>query len=81
MFYDAMRCSGVGLFKAKVMFYAVYRFGPRWTLAQEATGVFPSFERRVPTDADAPGLWADAQAIYAENPSLMEIEAMAKARG
>ena len=32
MFHDAMRCSGVGVTKAKIMFYAVYRFGPRWTL-------------------------------------------------
>lgn len=81
MFHDAMRCSGVGILKAKVMFYAVYRFGPRWTLVQETTGSFLSFEKRAPTDADARSLWADVQTIYAENPSLEEIEAMAEARG
>lgn len=31
MFYDAMRCSGVGWVKAKTMFLAVWAFGPRWT--------------------------------------------------
>jgi Protein of unknown function (DUF1353) len=31
MFHDAMRCSGVGRAKAAVLYYAVYRFGPRWT--------------------------------------------------
>ncbi|WDH32407.1 DUF1353 domain-containing protein [Pseudomonas chlororaphis] len=30
MFHDAMRCSGVGKAQATVMYYAVYRFGPRW---------------------------------------------------
>lgn len=30
MFYDAMRESGVERLRAKVMYYAVYYFGPRW---------------------------------------------------
>jgi hypothetical protein len=30
MFHDAMRCSGVSKVQATVMYYAVYRFGPRW---------------------------------------------------
>ena len=30
MFYNAMRCSGVGWAKAKTMFWAVWAFGPRW---------------------------------------------------
>ena len=30
MFYNAMRCSGVGWVKAKTMFWAVWAFGPRW---------------------------------------------------
>lgn len=81
MFYAAMRCSEVGIFKAKVMFYAVYRFGPRWTLAQETTGSVLSVEKRAPTDADAGSVWEDVSTIYAENPSLEAIEAMAKGRG
>jgi len=31
MFHDGMRCSGVGKARAAVMYYAVYRFGPRWS--------------------------------------------------
>lgn len=39
MFYDAMRCSGVGFVKAKIMFYAVWAGGPRWkTLQPQAPG-------------------------------------------
>lgn len=30
VFYEAMRASGVGPIKAKVMYAAVYHFGPRW---------------------------------------------------
>lgn len=30
MFYNAMRAGGVGENKAKLMYYAVERFGPRW---------------------------------------------------
>lgn len=31
MFYNAMRCSGVGWVKAKTMYLAVWAMGPRWT--------------------------------------------------
>ena len=31
VFYDAMIASGVSELKAKLMYFAVYRFGPRWT--------------------------------------------------
>lgn len=30
-FYDAMIANGVGKLNAKIKYYAVYRFGPRWT--------------------------------------------------
>ncbi len=30
MFYEACRCGGVDELDAKVMYYAVYHFGPRW---------------------------------------------------
>lgn len=31
VFYDAMRSSGVNAIKSKLMYYAVRRFGPRWS--------------------------------------------------
>lgn len=30
MFYNAMRCSGVGALEAKTMYYALYKFGHHW---------------------------------------------------
>jgi hypothetical protein len=30
MFFDACRCSRVGIGKAQTMYWAVYHFGPRW---------------------------------------------------
>jgi hypothetical protein len=30
MFYNAMRCSGVGATQAKTMYYALYKFGHHW---------------------------------------------------
>ncbi len=33
MFYNAMRCSGVGVVEAKTMFYALYRFGRHWNFS------------------------------------------------
>jgi hypothetical protein len=33
MFYNACRCSRVGVGKAQTMYWAVYQFGPRWAAA------------------------------------------------
>lgn len=38
MFYTAMRCSGVSPQKAKVMYTAVYRFGPHWPEPKKGVG-------------------------------------------
>ena len=35
MFYEACRCGGVDDFQAKMLYYAVYHFGPRWELVTE----------------------------------------------
>lgn len=35
MFYDACRCGGVDETQAKMMYYAVYHFGPRWERVTE----------------------------------------------
>lgn len=43
MFYNAMRCDGVGKRKAAIMFEAVNRFGPRWG----SRGAFKSFNAAV----------------------------------
>ena len=63
MFHDAMRCSLVPSMKARVMFYAVYRFGPRWQLGQGA-GAETFATGREPTNADAETLLADVKTIY-----------------
>lgn len=34
MFYDACRCSRVGVGKAQTMYWAVYHFGPRWHIEE-----------------------------------------------
>lgn len=34
MFYDALLALGVGAFKAKLMYYAVYVGGPKWEVAE-----------------------------------------------
>lgn len=34
VFYDAMITGGVDPLKAKLMYYAVWRFGPRWSVSQ-----------------------------------------------
>ncbi|QDT11911.1 DUF1353 domain-containing protein [Planctomycetes bacterium K23_9] len=38
MFYDACRCGGVDETQAKMLYYAVYHFGPRWESASDGTG-------------------------------------------
>jgi uncharacterized protein DUF1353 len=37
MFHDACRCGGVTPKKAKLMYWAVYNFGPRWSRPGEPT--------------------------------------------
>ncbi len=32
MFYEACRCGRTNVLQAKIMYYAVYHFGPRWRL-------------------------------------------------
>jgi hypothetical protein len=36
MFYEACRCGGVDESRAKMMYYAVYHFGPRWEVVEES---------------------------------------------
>lgn len=53
MFYNAMRCGGVQWLKAKIMYGAVYHFGPRWPDPSARLNGHPavelvSFEETVP---------------------------------
>jgi uncharacterized protein DUF1353 len=72
MFYYACRCGGVGKLKAKMMFGAVYHFGPHW---DEFAAIVPqkfdeAREVRVRT-----GIQAIERFVNEQDPSLDEIEA------
>ena len=63
MFHDAMRCSDVAKAQATVMYYAVYRFGPRWSdpgLEAMAT------RAEATSDANAASFAQDARRIVLE---------------
>jgi hypothetical protein len=58
MFYLASRAGGVGPLNARVMYGAVYHFGPRWTIrAPRRSSVVPSILRspqgQLPLETDA----------------------------
>lgn len=79
MFHDAMRCSGVSAIRASVMFYAVYRGGPRWPdVGLEA--VAESIASTPLIDANAEEFWRDCEAIAEHGLNPEEIEALADAR-
>lgn len=87
MFYEAMLCSGVPGIKARVMFYAVYRFGPRWETspAVEVAGFAQVKAMSVPTALpseafDAASFMADAAYIQEQALDPTAIERLADAR-
>ncbi|MGI9089131.1 MAG: DUF1353 domain-containing protein [Chthoniobacterales bacterium] len=72
MFYNAMRCSGVGVVTAKTMYYALRRHGRHWQHRQAlpvATGRPTAVK---PAELDEIQKW-----IEANDPDLQEIEARA----
>jgi hypothetical protein len=73
MFYSACRCGGVGEVKAKVMYAAVYRFGPRW---EARVGLRPTFKPTQRGPAVERGVRSLRDQIEATNPSLEEIEGL-----
>jgi endonuclease G, mitochondrial len=84
MFYNAMRCSGVGMVEAKTMYYALHRHGRHWKVPirrakpAELSEIAPPAERATtvdPGEVDAIQKW-----IEANNPSLEQIEARANAQ-
>jgi len=83
MFYDAMRCSGVSESKAKVMYYAVYEFGPHWPtpgVMGALADVFGSGPRktvaaRPPKRASKEDVRRIQAFVNSKKPTLKEIEA------
>lgn len=89
MFYEACRCGGVEESRAKLLYYAVYHFGPRWKTVNEtqvetttmADGQLAQREIEVPVvvriDPPPPTSEEIEQAtalVVEENPAPAEIE-------
>jgi Protein of unknown function (DUF1353) len=73
MFYQACRAGGVGEQKAKLMYAAVYHFGPRWT----RSGTIMAFARTRPVEEEFAQL---KSYVESRNPSLEEIESFSPDR-
>ena len=67
MFYEACRAGGVAEQKAKLMYAAVYHFGPRWSRG----GTLMMFQRTIPVEEEFAQL---KTFVDSENPSLDRIE-------
>ena len=89
MFYNAMRCSGVGPIEAKTMFYSLYRFGRHWKFAVKRAKPVKVGGETVARAEEVPGAspvnstevnqardW-----IRDANPSLDQIEQRANSEG
>lgn len=70
-FYTAMRCSGVGETRAKIMYYAVYHFGPRWGIGPAINSFFSPEKEPTSTDVRIIESW-----IKKNNPDLRRIESV-----
>ena len=78
MFYNAMRCSGVGVMTAKTMYYALRRHGRHWKHRQ----ALPVDNGPSRATAINPGEVSEIQDwIRTNDPSLDQIEARAKDAG
>src|SRR5256885_2349862 len=88
MFYNAMRCSGVGVVEAKTMYYSLLRFGWHWKFSvKKAKPVLPDsssdllkHEPRTttldPSEVDTVQQW-----IRQNNPTLDQIESRVDSKG
>lgn len=82
MFYNAMRAAGVAEATAKVMFYAVWNFGPRWEQVKMRDGSGETVRTVSWTPPDDPERReAEVAWILSANPSLEEIQALSALRG
>lgn len=81
MFHEAMLCSGVASAKASVMYYAVYRFGPRWADPTEGLeGLMEAVAPETMDAATAESFARDAEAILRHNLDAHAVEALVEAR-
>ena len=71
MFYDAMRCSGVGVVEAKTFYFALYRHGHHWKFKKKTDETRTTVVN--PGEVDAIQEW-----IRNNNPSLDQIETRAE---
>lgn len=74
MFYHACRCGGVSEKKAKVMYLAVYHFGPRWPPKGDLPDRRPSIAFSINLDEQDARRWAEF--VEKNNPSLEDIRKM-----
>jgi hypothetical protein len=89
MFYNAMRCSGVGAVEAKTMYYALLRFGRHWKFTvKKAKPVLPDSTRDLvnpqeprSTTLDPNEVGAIQQWIRQNDPTLDQIESRVDAKG
>jgi hypothetical protein len=75
MFYDAMRCSGVGSVQAKTMYYALYRHGRHWKSATKRPDDDSRSTAVDPAEVDAIQQW-----IRQTDPTLDQIDSRAALR-
>jgi hypothetical protein len=87
MFYDAMRCSGVGAVEAKTMYYALLRFGRHWKFSvKKAKPVLPESSGELlqeprSTTMDPAEVGAIQQWIRQNDPTLDQIESRVDSNG
>jgi hypothetical protein len=80
MFYFACRCGGVGEVRAKIMFAAVFHFGPRWS-ASNAVSKETEDEYSTPAvHQTSTSRSAASQTILLARPSLTEQDLAALTR-
>jgi len=80
MFYNAMRCSGVGATEAKTMYYALYRHGRHWKRPRFLPGSALAEDEVVPRAIavdEQEDIAATRDWIENARPSLAQIEARA----
>ena len=86
MFYNAMRCSGVGAVEAKTMYYALYKFGHHWKYEIKKARPVNRHERLARTEEAPRAIPVDQNEVNAarnwirgNEPSLEQIEERANA--